>query len=166
MEARRPTEGLPAASDRFGRRTMALIGFGVSAVFLWLFMHLRADSGVLVLFGTLFVAAGFSFGLLSLISGPIASEAAPLGMIGGVIGLVAAAAEIFGGGVAPAVAGDIAQGYGVRTTLWLARGGLVAGIVVALFFRETAPRFAGRGGGAESALDAFEHEHPEGIAIP
>ena len=147
---------LPAASDRFGRRRMALTGFGVSAIFLWLFMHLAPGSSSLALFGTLFVAAGFSFGLLSLISGPIASEAAPLGMIGGVIGLVAAAAEIFGGGVAPGIGGYIAQRDGVQNTLWLALGGLVAGIVVSLFFVETAPRFAHAGEGEESPLDHLQ----------
>ena len=48
--------------------------------------------------------------------------------------------------------------------LWLALGGLVAGIVVSLFYKETAPRFAKAGAGVESALDVYEDQHPEGIA--
>ena len=142
---------LPAGSDFLGRRTMALIGFATGAVFLWLFMHLGAESGALALFGTLFIGAGFSFGLLSLIAGPIASEAAPPGMIAGVTGVVAASAEIFGGGVAPGVGGYIAQSYGTQNVFWLALGGLVFGMVVSLFFKETAPRIAKGGRGEESA---------------
>ena len=156
--------GLPAASDLFGRRAMALAGFGVSALFLLVFMRLDATSGAPVLFAILFVAAGFSFGLLSLISGPIAAEAAPLGMIGSVIGGIAAVGEIFGGGVAPGIGGYIAQHYGIERVLWLALGGLSAGIVVSLFFKETAPRIAKAGRGKESALDLFEDDHPAGMA--
>lgn len=92
---------------------MAITGFAVGAAFLFLFSRLGAANGAVALFGALFVACTFSFGLLSLFSGPVASEAAPTGMMGGVIGLVSAAAEIFGGGVAPAVGGRIAQGDGV-----------------------------------------------------
>ncbi len=138
---------LAAASDLFGRRTMALAGFGVGALFLFGFMQLDAQSGGLMLFAVLFVAAGFAFGLLSLISGPIA-------MVG----------EIFGGGVAPGIGGYIAQHYGIEHVLWLALGGLLAGIFVSLFFKETAPRFAGVGKGEESALDVFEDAHPDGMA--
>ena len=155
---------LSASSDIFGRRTMAIVGFGIGAVFLWLFMQLTAANGPMMLFGVLFVAAAFSFGLLSLITGPIASEAAPLGMIAGATGTIVAVGEIFGGGVAPGIGGWIAQNYGIQNVLWLALGGLVVGVVVSLFYRETAPRFAKAGAGVESALDVYEDEHPEGIA--
>ena len=156
--------GLSGFSDIFGRRTMAVVGFGIGAVFLWLFMQLGASSGPMVLFGVLFIASAFSFGLLSLITGPIASEAAPLGMIAGATGVIVAVGEIFGGGFAPGIGGWIAQTYGIQNVLWLALGGLVAGIVVSLFYKETAPRFAKAGAGVESALDVYEDQHPEGIA--
>ncbi|MOA54428.1 hypothetical protein D3C78_1780390 [compost metagenome] len=48
--------------------------------------------------------------------------------------------EVFGGGVAPALAGYIAQHHGIENTLYLALSGAVLGLVVALFLRETAPR--------------------------
>ncbi|WP_174278790.1 MFS transporter, partial [Sphingomonas bacterium] len=145
--------GLPATSDRLGRRAVAITGFAVSSAFLLLFTRLDAASGIPLLFATLFLASCFSFGLLSLISGPIASEAAPPGMVGGVIGVVAAVAEIFGGGVAPSLGGYIAQHHGIQNVLWLALAGLVAGIVVSLFFTETAPRLTRTGDGERSALD-------------
>ena len=108
-----------------------------------LFLRMGAQAGAVALFGMLFVACAFAFGLLSLISGPIASEAAPQGRMGSVIGTVAAVAEIFGGGVAPALGGWIAGRFGVGQVLWLALAGLGAGLVVSLFLVETAPHLRG-----------------------
>ena len=65
--------------------------------------------------------------------------------------------EIFGGGFAPAIAGGLASRYGLQAPLYLALGGLVAGVIVSAFYRETAPRKVGRGA-AESALDKLEDE--------
>lgn len=146
--------GIPAASDFVGRRTMALLGFLIGAVFLVLFMRTGADN-LPMLFILLFISAGFSFGLLSLITGPMAAEAAPLGMIASTTGIIVAVGEIFGGGFAPAIAGSLAGKYGIQSTLYMALGGLVVGVIVSLFFKETAPRKVGRGA-AESALDQLE----------
>lgn len=146
--------GIPAASDVFGRKLMAIIGFLVGAVFLVLFMRTGADN-LPLLFALLFVSAGFSFGLLSLITGPIAAEAAPLGMIASTTGVIVAVGEIFGGGFAPAIAGSIAGKYGIQYTLYMALIGLIAGVVVSLFYKETAPGKIGKGA-EESALDLLE----------
>lgn len=154
---------LSAASDVFGRRTMAVTGFLVGAVFLFIFMKMGAGN-IPLLFLVLFISAGFSFGLLSLITGPIASEAAPLGMIAGTAGAIVAVGEIFGGGFAPAIGGQIVAKYGIQNVLWLALGGLVVGVLVSLAYKETAPKFAKAGAGAESALDVYEDNHPEGMA--
>jgi MFS family permease len=148
--------GIPAASDFFGRRLMAVLGFLIGAIFLVLFM--RTDgSNLPLLFILLFISAGFAFGLLSLITGPIAAEAAPLGMIASTTGAIVAVGEIFGGGVAPGLAGFLAGRFGIQYTLYLALGGLVVGVLVSLFYKETAPRKAGRSE-AESALDRLEDE--------
>jgi fucose permease len=56
------------------------------------------------------------------------------------IGVVVGAGEIFGGGVAPSIAGFIGNAYGIENTLYVALTGVVLGIVVAVFLRETAPR--------------------------
>jgi fucose permease len=53
-------------------------------------------------------------------------------------GLVVGIGEIFGGGVAPAIAGFIAQNHGIENTLYLALGGVGLGLVVALALKETA----------------------------
>ncbi len=149
--------GIPALSDRFGRRLVSLISFAVAAVFLWLFLQTGANN-LILLFALLFVASLANFGALALIAGPIAAEAAPLGLMSSVAGIVIGAGEIFGGGVAPAIAGNIAQTYGIQYTLWFAMGGQLLGILVSLFFMETAPRLS-----KASELDQYEDAHPEGI---
>jgi MFS family permease len=108
-----------------------------------------------LLFVLLFISAAFSFGLLSLITGPIAAEAAPLGMIASTTGLIVAVGEIFGGGFAPGLAGFLAGKFGIQYTLYLALGGLIVGVFVSLFYKETAPRKVGKGAG-ESAIDQLE----------
>ena len=130
--------GLPWASDFVGRRLMAILGFAVGAVFVWLFI--QQGPNPVYLFALLFVGAGFSFGLLSLITGPIAVEAAPIGLISTAAGIIIGAGEIFGGGVAPIIAGSIAGHYGIPAVLYFALGGLLVGVVASLFLVETAPR--------------------------
>ncbi len=129
---------LPGASDLLGRKTVSLAGFAVGAVFLYLFT--RAAANPLLLFALLFASTFFCFGLLGLITGPIAAEAAPQGLISSTAGLIIGTGEIFGGGIAPSIAGAIAQRFGIQHTLSLALGGLMLGIVVSAFLKETAPR--------------------------
>lgn len=154
--------GLPAFSDRFGRRPMAVIGFLVGAGFLWLFINTGAN--LPLLFALLFGSTVFSFGLLSLITGPVATEAAPIGRISTTAGLIIGSGEIFGGGLALFVAGAVIGRYGIQSMLYLALGGLIVGGILMFFLKETAPRFAKEGHGTESALDRYEDEHPEGMA--
>jgi predicted MFS family arabinose efflux permease len=143
---------IPGLSDLWGRRLVSILTFAISAVFLYLFIRTGANSMGL-LFGLLFVASWANFGALALIAGPLAAEAAPAGMIASVAGIVIGCGEIFGGGVAPGVAGHIATAYGLQYTLWFAMGGQLLGIVVSAFFKETAPRWAKLRTGEVSALD-------------
>jgi predicted MFS family arabinose efflux permease len=145
--------GLLTVSDYIGRRTATMLSFVVAAVFLWLFIRTGAD--LPVLFGLLFVAAMFNFGALAILAGPIPAEAAPIGLLASVAGIVIGTGEIFGGGIAPSIAGAIAQGSGIQYTLYFALGGQILGLCVAFFLRETAPRRAARAaGGSVSVLDA------------
>jgi len=133
---------LPAISDIIGRKPATLLSFVVAAIFLYLFAQTGADS-LTTLFGLLFVAALFNFAALAILAGPVAAEAAPIGMIASVAGLVIGAGEIFGGGIAPAIAGRIAQATGIQNTLLFAIGGQVLGLILALMLKETAPRKVG-----------------------
>ncbi|HUN26463.1 MAG TPA: MFS transporter [Steroidobacteraceae bacterium] len=144
--------GLLTLSDFIGRRTATLISFVVAAVFLWLFIHTGAD--IPRLFVLLSIAAMFNFGALAILAGPIPAEAAPVGLIASVAGLVIGAGEIFGGGIAPSLAGTVAQHLGIEYTLYMALGGQIAGLLVCAFLHETAPRVSHKSSrGSISVLD-------------
>jgi predicted MFS family arabinose efflux permease len=129
---------LPGVSDIVGRKLIAVLGFIVGALFLYAFMQTGPSPGTL--FVLLFVACFCCFGLLGLITGPIAAEAAPRGLVSSTAGIIIGSGEIFGGGIAPSLAGAVAQHFGLQHTLTMALTGLSIGIVVCLFLRETAPR--------------------------
>ena len=132
---------LPGLSDILGRRIVAVTGFTVTAVLIWVLT--QAGANPTLLFGLLFLISLGCLGLVALITGPISTESAPVGLVSSAIGMVVGAGEIFGGGVAPSFAGFIAQNYGIQNVLYLALGGVACGIVVCVFLRETAPRKAG-----------------------
>lgn len=134
---------MPAVSDFLGRKVTTLISYVLAAIFTYLFAGTGAES-LGTLFWLLFFAALFNFSALSILAGPVAAEAAPIGMVASVAGLVIGAGEVFGGGVAPAIAGRIAQSTGIQNVFTFAIAGLVVGFVIALFLKETAPRKTGQ----------------------
>ena len=129
---------LPALSDIFGRRPMAVTGFVGGAAFVYVFITLEAEPTQL--FAALFGATAFSFGVLSLLTGPVAAESAPPGMLSTASGVIIGVGEIFGGGMALLLAGYIVGTYGIQYMLYLALGGLVLGAVLMCGLVETAPR--------------------------
>jgi len=132
---------VPGLSDLFGRRVMAVLGFLGATIFVYLFKLTGASPPLL--FALLFAVSFCCLGNIALITGPISTESAPPGLISSAIGMVVGAGEIFGGGVAPIIAGGVAQNYGIENILWVAMSGVGLGIVVCLFLRETAPRKVG-----------------------
>ncbi|MEO5706591.1 MAG: MFS transporter [Alteraurantiacibacter sp.] len=133
---------MPTLSDFIGRKPTTLMSYIMAAIFTWLFTQAGAES-LSTLFWLLFFAALFNFSALATLAGPIAAEAAPLGMVASVAGLVIGAGEIFGGGVAPIIAGQIAGSRGIEHVFTFTIAGLVLGFVIALFLKETAPRRVG-----------------------
>jgi predicted MFS family arabinose efflux permease len=121
--------GWPGLSDRFGRKPLAILGFVGATACVWWFASTGAAT--LPLFAALFVCSFFCLGNVALITGPIATESAPAGLISSAIGIVVGAGEIFGGGVA--------DRFGLPSVLYVALAGVALGIVVCLFLRETAP---------------------------
>ena len=133
--------GLAGISDFIGRRTAAIVAFVCAAVLLYAFSRVGANPPLL--FVLLFGVSVFALGLLGLLSGPIATEAAPLGLVASSVGFVSGTGEIFGGGLAPVIAGFIAQHFGLPATLDFALAGLIGGAFISLLLVETAPRKRG-----------------------
>ncbi|MGE0115054.1 MAG: MFS transporter [Steroidobacteraceae bacterium] len=129
---------LPGLSDVLGRKTVLLLSFIGAAVFISLFAN-AGQSNLTVLFILLFMTCFFCFANLGIITGPIAVEAAPVGAIATVAGIIIGAGEVFGGGVVPAIAGGIAQKFGLQHTLTVALVGFIGGLLTTLFLKETAP---------------------------
>jgi MFS family permease len=129
--------GWPGLSDKFGRKPLAILGFVGATACVWWFAGTGAS--VLGLFVPLFICSFFCLGNIALITGPIATESAPPGQISSAIGLVVGAGEIFGGGIAPYIAGGVADAFGLPSVLNVALVGVVLGIVVCFGLRETAP---------------------------
>jgi predicted MFS family arabinose efflux permease len=126
---------MPTLSDRLGRKPVALISCVATAAALWLMIHTGAEP--MKLFLLLFATTFFNFSMVCMIVGPLTSESVPPALISTATGLVVGIGEVFGGGVAPALAGYIAQNYGIDKTLYLALGGAVLGVLVAVCLRET-----------------------------
>ncbi len=143
--------GLAGISDYIGRRPTALIAFAAAAVLLYCFSC--TGSNPKLLFALLFGVAFFAIGLLSLLSGPVATEAAPPGLVASTIGLVSGVGEIFGGGVAPVIAGFVAQHFGLAHTLDFALYSLIAGAGIAVLLVETAPRRRAADGATSHATE-------------
>ena len=96
-------------------------------------------AAIVPLFVALFVCSFFCLGNVALITGPIATESAPPGLVSSAIGIVVGAGEIFGGGAAPYIAGGVADAFGLPSVLNVALVGVALGIVVCFLLKETAP---------------------------
>ncbi len=129
---------VPGLSDIWGRKVMAVASFVAAALLIRIFIATGANPGAL--FGLLFVISLFCLGVIGLITGPISTESAPAGLVSSAIGIVVGSGEVFGGGIAPSIAGYVAQHYGIQNILYLAMWGVALGIAVCLFLKETAPR--------------------------
>ena len=128
---------MPALSDRLGRKPVMVLSVLGAAVGLYALMQTGADPLRLFLSvaGTLF----FVFSMLCLTVGPISAESVPATLMSTASGIVIGTGEIFGGGIAPVIAGYVAQHYGIQYILQLAAAALAVGFVVTLCLKETAP---------------------------
>jgi predicted MFS family arabinose efflux permease len=129
---------MPGLSDRFGRKPIMLVSVVGAAIGLAFLMGTGAQP--LRLFTCLVVVLFFVFSMICLTVGPISAESVPAHLMSTASGIVIGVGEIFGGGIAPAVAGYAAKAFGIPVIMHLAMGALGVGLIVALSLRETAPR--------------------------
>jgi MFS family permease len=133
---------LPMLSDRIGRKPVMLMGTAGGAISMLLFMHTGASPGAL--FTCLLLTHFCNFALIILTVGPISVESVPVKLMAAASGLVICTGEVFGGGVAPVIAGFVAENFGIQFVLPLAIGALCVGFINSCFLRETAPRRVGK----------------------
>jgi len=141
----------PGLSDKLGRKPVAIMGFVFATIACAWFSQI--ESGTMALFIPLFITSFFLLGNIALITGPISTEAAPVGMVAASIGMVVGVGEIFGGGIAPMIAGAVAGAYGLGAVIYVALAGVMLGIIPSFFLRETAPIKIGLGQAAKHAVE-------------
>jgi MFS family permease len=119
---------LPALSDRIGRKPVLLGGF---------ILGLATPLGVLlapqhtgVLIATLAIGSCV-LGCTPLTITIVPSDSVDSRSLARAIGLTSASSAIVGGVVMPAVAGRLADSYGLQVPIWITLGAMLVGIVVA-----------------------------------
>jgi predicted MFS family arabinose efflux permease len=127
---------VPRLSDRFGRRPV-VVGFNLLGLLVPL-AALYCDSSLYLLGALVFIGWSAS-GTFPLFMGTIPSETIPARYVATSLGLTVGIGEIFGGVSGPAVAGWAADRYGLTAPMFMQAGLAVAGALLALALRETAP---------------------------
>jgi predicted MFS family arabinose efflux permease len=128
---------MPTLSDRLGRKPVMILSVLGAAIFLVLLS--RAGPNPTELFAYLMLTLLFVFSLITLTVGPLSAESVPAKLMSTASGLVVGIGEVFGGGLAPALAGYVAKHYGIQYILYLGFVALAIGFVVAICLKETAP---------------------------
>jgi len=74
----------------------------------------------------------------------VPTESVPPRLAATAIGLATLVGEIFGGALAPAVAGQVGDRFGLAAPLWIASAGALMVLLASFFLSETAPAVISR----------------------
>jgi ACS family hexuronate transporter-like MFS transporter len=137
---------ISSLSDRLGRRPLLII-MPLIAVILPL-GAMFYEGSVWGLAAIFFVGWGVN-GVFPLFMGTVPSESVSPRHMATALGICMGTGEILGGVLAPSLAGSVADRVGLQAPLWMMFGVTVAGALLALGLRETAPRVLARRAGVE-----------------
>ncbi len=132
------TLALPWLSDRIGRKPVMLLSSLGGVFALIMLSSTGADPQRLFLW--LFLVHFFNNAAITLTVGPLCAETVPPALMATASGVVIAVGELFGGGLAPVIAGYTAKSFGIDTLLLLPMATLSLAFVLSLFLVETRPR--------------------------
>jgi len=128
----------PWVSDRTGRKPVLILIALLSAS-----VPLTYQISFFLNHPWLLAAAGFlangGQGIAALAIVLVPTESVPHRLAATAIGLATLVGEIFGGALAPAIAGQVADRYGLAAPLWIASAGALTVLIASILLRETAP---------------------------
>lgn len=126
---------LSTLSDAIGRKPVMLIG-SVGALVGLLALG-QIGPSVPWLFACVFAINFCNNALITMTVGPIATETVPARLMTTASGMVIAAGELLGGGLAPIIGGQVAENFGIEHILWLPALMMCLGILLCLALIET-----------------------------
>jgi predicted MFS family arabinose efflux permease len=126
---------LPALSDIIGRKPVMVISSLGTLIALSLLATVAPRTGSL--FACLFIVHFFNNALITLTVGPVAAETVPSPLMATASGVVIAAGELLGGGLAPIIGGQVAQRFGIDHILRLPQLMMAVGVLLCIALRET-----------------------------
>lgn len=124
-------------SDKIGRKPVMLLSTLGACVMLLVLNWLGPNTPLL--FAALFMVHFFNNALITLTVGPLCSETVPPALMATASGVVIAVGEMFGGGFATMIAGQVAERLGIAQILWLPVAALAVGFLLSLRLQETLP---------------------------
>ena len=119
---------LPWLSDFVGRKPIMV--FSTIGALSSLLLLQTTGAAAWPLFCFLFLVHFFNNALITLTVGPLCSETVPPALMATASGVVIAGGELFGGGIAPVVVGQLAQRIGIEHVLWLPIIMMMAGFLL------------------------------------
>src|SRR3569833_3171185 len=132
------TSGL---SDAIGRRPVMIAAPLLSMLLPLGAMYFHGPYAIMV--ASFFVGWALN-GIFPLFMATVPSESVSPAQLATVFGLLLGSSELIGGAFGPKIAGMLADSHGLHAALWLMFGLTLAGGIVAMFLRETAPRVLAR----------------------
>lgn len=122
---------VPALSDRVGRKSamIAAMALAVGALALIVFTQV----GALLLAGCLFVVSAAISGVVAITVGPFVNASVPASIAASATGIVAGIGEMAGGAFAPALAGLVADAWGIQFIPVVSLAAAVFGLLVLVF---------------------------------
>lgn len=134
---------VPWVSDRTGRKPALVFVALLSAV-----VPLTYQMSFLLNHPWLMASAGFlangGQGMAALALVLVPTESVPHRLAATAIGLATLVGEVFGGALAPAFAGQVADRFGLAAPLWIASAGALTVLLASIFLTETAPTVTAR----------------------
>ncbi len=127
---------IPAVSDRIGRRGVLI---AMPAIAVLLPLAALYYGGPVSIMAALFVVGWLVTGVFPLFMSTVPSESVAPENMASALGICMGTGELLGGVLSPYIAGRAADVVGLQAPVWMMSGLALAGALVALGIRETAP---------------------------